>query len=395
MIADLQGLGKVHIGEVGVLLKGLPLQPLGVHIPGELDLLPGDHGHLMAAPGQIQAHVPAGIGAANDHHIPAQLVFPAEHVLRQPDFFPVRTLHRGPHRLGSHRREDGVVSLVLEQLRRDLHAGMDRDAGLFKLPDLIVHVFPDGPLVVWRSRRHQLAAQPVRLFVEIHGVAPPCGGDGRLHPRRSGADDCQLFGLCAVGEEIPLPAQLRVHGAGVMAVAPVAADAGHDLLRRGARLELLIVVLIRQELTGHGEQVRLSLPEIPLHQRRIPVAAHRCAGDLNPPRLESGGVVDGMGMILFHIQAVDMGGRAVHAADLDDVHIALQLLAEVQEVLHRIAGGLLLRRDLGLDQEVLSADLLDSAEHLFGQRGPFRHGASTILVGPLVEQRGHGCGQDR
>ena len=181
----------------------------------------------------------------------------------------------------------------------------------------------------------------------------------------------------------------------MVAVAAVAADTGDDLLRRGPALQLLQIPVIRQELPCHGKEIGLSLLQIPLHERRIPKASHRRAGDLDTAALEGLGIVYGVGMALGEVEPVYMGGRAVQATDLNDIGIALQLLAEVQEVLQGVAAGLLLLgRDLCLDEEISSADLLHPAKYLLGQGRPLRHGGPAVFVGALVQHRGHGASQN-
>lgn len=75
---------------------------------------------------------------------------------------------------------------------------------------------------------------------------------------------------------------------------------------RRTGLKLFIIVIVRQKLTCHGEEVGFSFLQKPLHHLRIAIAAHGSAGDMNATCLKGGGVVDGGGVSLFVVQTVDM-----------------------------------------------------------------------------------------
>ena len=385
---NFQGLGKVHIGEVGVGLKGLPLQPLGVHIPGKLNLSPCDHRHLVAPAGQIQAHVPASIGPADHHHPVAQPLLLAEHLLGQPG--PFRPLGRDSRRGGAYRHQNPVIAG--DVLRAGLPACMDHHPGPVHFPGQIVDVVPNGPLVLRHRGRPELTAQGGFLLKQLHPVASLSRRQGRHHSTWAAADHRHPLRVGVGLEQVPLPAQPGVYGAGVVAMTAVAADTGHDLLGFCSGLELFIVPGVCQKLPGQGEQVGFPLPEIPLHQGRVSIAPHRGAGDFQPPGLEGGGVVNGGGVILLKIHAVYMGGRAVHPPNLHNVHIALQGLTVIQKILQRIARLLLQGGDLGLNEKVRPADLPHPGKDLLGQGGPLRHGFAAVFVRALVQQRGHGGG---
>ena len=389
---NLLGGGKVHIGEVGLVFKGFPLEPLGVHIVRQLNLSAGDHGDRMTGPGQIQAHIPSGIRAADDHHPMAQLVFMTEYGFGQTCGFGAG--NGRIHRLGTRCAENRVIALTLQKLRSSFYAGMDGHVFFLQLPEQIGKILANGPLIIRRTGCHQLTAQHRGLFKQRDLMTAAGCGEGRHQSARAAADDRHLLGAGLRGKQVPLPAQPGIDGAGVVAMTAVAENAGDDLLSGRTGLELFIIVIVSQELPGHGEQVGLALLQEALHHLGIAVTAHRRTGNFDAPGLEGSGIVDGMGMALLVIQTVDMGGRAVYAANLDDVHIALQGLTEIQKILEGIAGGFLLGGNLRFDQEVLSADLLDLGEYLLCQSGPLGHGLAAVLVRPLVQQGRHGTGQN-
>ena len=353
-----------------------------MHVVCQMDLTAGDHGDLMPGTGQIQAHIPSGICAADDYHPVTQLLLMTEYRLRQPGM--LCTGNRRIDRLGAGSTENGVIALCLQQLRCGGGTGEDGHLRLVQLPEQIGKIFPNGPLIIRHTGSHQLSAQHRRGLIQRDRMTAASRSQRRHQSAGAAAYNRNLFGRRFRGKQIPLPSQPGIDRAGVMPVTAVAENAGDNVGCRRTGLKLFIIVVVRQELTCHGEQVGFSFLQKPLHHLRIAIAAYGSAGNADPARLEGGGVVDGGGVSLFVVQTVDMGGGAVHAADLDDIHIALQRLTEVQKILKGIARRLLLGGNLRLNQKVLAADGLDSGEDLLCKGGTFCHGLAAIFVRSLV-----------
>ncbi len=175
---NLLGGCEIHIGEIGLVFKGFPLEPLGVHIVGQLNLTAGNHGHLMTGSGQIEAHIPSGICAADDHHTMAQLVLMTEYRFCQPRGFGAG--NRGINGLRTRGTENCAIALILEQRRCCFCAGVDCDLFLVQLPQQIGKIFPNGPLIVRHTGCHQLAAQYRGFFKQRYLMAAASCGE-RCH----------------------------------------------------------------------------------------------------------------------------------------------------------------------------------------------------------------------
>ena len=117
---DLFRCGKIYIGEVGLLLEGLLLEPLGVHIIGQLDLPTCYHGHLMTGPGKVQTDIPSGVRTADYNDPVPQFRLMTEYGFRQPGVFGAG--NRRVDRFGAGRTENGIIALFFQQFRRGCYA---------------------------------------------------------------------------------------------------------------------------------------------------------------------------------------------------------------------------------------------------------------------------------
>ena len=273
---DFDCLRVVDVGEVGLVLVVHLRGPLGVGIVKEHGVSPGDHDRLMAGLGKIQRRLPAGVSAADHHHLVPKLLLPAEHVLRQPYLRVVRPLHRDPLGSGAHGCDDHVVALVPEQLRRGGGVQKNRCAGLHDLPDHPVLVVLQVPLEADVIGEFQLSAQPVGGLIQRHGVALLHGKQRRPEPRGPAAENGHVLFLSGRGEhpvQHVMVARVGVHRT-EGAVTAVAQQAGGQILA-SPLFDLVDVVFVADQGTGHADAVSLALGNEPVDEIRIPEPAHR------------------------------------------------------------------------------------------------------------------------
>ena len=388
------GLCIVNVREVGLVLIVQLGGALGMGIVKELDIAPGDQCGLVAGLSQIQRSFPAGIAAADDHYVMAQLLLFSEHVLSQINLGIIGALDGNPLCGGAQSRDDHVIALALQQLGGGFGVQMHGDIGFFNLTNQPVLIILEVPLEIHEIREFQLAAQRTGFFIQGHGMSLLHAEQCRAHTRRAAADD-HNFLLLAGGVEHPVQHMMitgqGVHGAEA-AMAAVAQQAGGDVLAMTG-LDFVVIMLVADERAGHGYAVAFALGNEPVNEIGIVEAAYGREGAFDATGLCGSSELQVIGRILVEVVAVYVGVGAVPAANLEDVHQTLAELAIGQPILQGIAA-LLGGGGLTLDQKVRAAGLFDPAEDLQSQSSTLGHGFSAVLIGAVVEPGAQGAGKN-
>ena len=356
------------------------------------------HGDFVALLSQIHTGLHADFAAADDDHIVAHGLRVDHGLGGNHDMGLVQTGDGGLGGGGAQRGDDHVKPLRLDHLGGGAGVELHVNGPLFHLMDQVLLEVAQRPLEGDKVGVIDRAAQMILRLVERDLVAAVAQVHGGFHTGGAAADHGDAHtGLSGRLQHIQtvLNTDPGVDGAdghegivGAAAVALVAAQAGHQIVCP-ALLHELDIVGIGDKGAGGGDDVHLALGHSGLHIVEVMEAAD--AGNLHLQALFLGVFRILQERRVLLLKGDGVVGIGLTGAELDDVHIGLGHLQELDALVHGVAALGLLAGEQDLHDHVPSGSFPDLLETHQGELGAVIQ-AAAVLVLAGVGQRGEELG---
>ena len=334
-----------------------------------------------------QAHLAAGKAAADDDDVLSLAAGLVNQLVGRKGKLG-KSRNSGDQRIASHRAQHIVRFHFLQHLPCYLGVQPNLHTVIVNLADQEITESHHVLLVAVMLQTIQCASQTALLFQQGHIMAPALRGKGGRQASGTSADHHHLALVLGRGVQVHIQ-QLMAHG-GVHVTAKLAhikppdaveaADTGnHVLLPSGA--PLVGCFRVSQQLPGHIHNIRIAVPDDPVHLGGVVVAAHsghlglfdRLLHSLRRLQIAAVGDKDSR-------EGVLVGGVVGASGNMDNVHI---LFCQLGVLAHILQGDsvfhVLVAAHPQLNDEVLAHSLPDSLVHPQGEPGPVFQRAAVLI----------------